>query len=56
MYACCGRQDRLYADNLAFRDFMAGKDFDYTFEDGDGLHNWAFWDKWVVPAIDHMLG
>ena len=56
MYACCGKQDALYADNLSFRDFMADKDFDFTFADGDGIHNWAFWDKWVVWAIDHMLG
>ncbi len=56
MFACCGRQDFLYADNLAFRDFMADKPFDFTFADGDGIHNWAFWDEWVVKAIDHMLG
>lgn len=56
MYACCGKQDSLYADNLAFRGFMADKGFDFTFEDGDGIHNWAFWDKWVVRAIDHMMG
>ena len=56
MYACCGKQDTLYADNLAFRDFMADKDFDFTFADGDGAHNWAFWDAWIAPAIDHMIG
>lgn len=56
MFACCGKQDSLYEDNLHFRDFMADKPFDYTFADGDGIHNWDFWDAWVAPAIDHMMG
>ena len=55
IFACCGKQDFLYADNIAFRDFMKDKSFDFTFEDGDGVHNWAFWDKWVVRALDFFL-
>lgn len=55
MYACCGREDSLYEDNLHFRDFMAGQPFDFTFEDGSGAHTWDFWDEWVAPAIDHMM-
>ena len=31
------------------------KGFDFRFEEGDGVHNWEFWNKWVVPAIDFML-
>lgn len=59
IYAACGRQDFLYDDNISFRDFMntTGKEkgFDFRFEEGDGVHNWEFWNKWVVPAIDFML-
>ena len=55
LFACCGKQDSLYEDNIAFRDFMKDKSFDFTFEDGDGVHNWAFWDKWVVRALDFFL-
>jgi putative tributyrin esterase len=55
LFACCGKQDSLYADNVAFRDFMKDKPFDFTFEDGDGVHNWAFWDQWVVRALDFFL-
>lgn len=59
IYVACGRQDTLYKDNITFRDFMytVGKEkgFDFKYEEGDGAHNWEFWNKWVVPAIDFML-
>ncbi len=59
IYSACGKQDVLYNDNIRFRDFMdtVGKEkgFDFKYEEGDGIHNWEFWNKWVVPAIDFML-
>ena len=35
--------------------FMQKTDFDYTYEEGPGVHNWAFWDEWVKKAIKWML-
>lgn len=55
LFAACGRQDSLYADNLSFRDFMTGKPFDYTFSDGEGAHTWSFWDGWLPRAMDFLL-
>lgn len=59
IYSACGLQDTLYNDNITFRDFMytvgREKGFDFKYEEGDGIHNWEFWNKWVVPAIDYML-
>lgn len=55
MFSCCGREDDLFANNLSFRDFMASHPFDFTFVEDAGIHDWAFWDKWVAPAIDHMI-
>ena len=50
-----------YNDEALFREFVAkgkaygnGK-YDFTFEDGDGVHNWAFWDQWVARALDFFL-
>ena len=34
---------------------MKNTDFDYTYDEGAGVHNWAFWDKWVKKAIKWML-
>lgn len=59
IYSACGRQDFLYTENITFRDFMntVGKEkgFDFKHEEGEGIHNWVFWNKWVVPAIDFMI-
>ncbi len=59
IYSACGRQDSLYNDNITFRDYMytvgQEKGFDFKYEEGDGIHNWDFWNKWVVNAIDFML-
>lgn len=59
IYSACGLQDKLYGNNLSFRNFMntVGKEkrFDFKYEEGDGVHNSEFWNRWVVPAIDFML-
>ena len=59
IYACCGQQDSLYKDNITFRDYMqsTGKaeGFNFCFEDGTGIHDWVFWNKWVGRAVDRCL-
>ena len=55
IFSCCGTEDSLYANNITFRDFMQKTDFDYTYDEGPGVHNWAFWDEWVKKAIKWML-
>ena len=56
LYAACGTEDSLYADNITLRDFMAEHpEFEYSFTSAPGIHNWAFWDKWIRPAMDYMF-
>ena len=56
LYAACGTEDGLYADNITFRDFMAEHpEFEYYFTEAPGVHNWAFWDAWICPAMDYMF-
>ncbi len=55
IYSCCGTEDGLYPINIGFRDFMQKTDFDYTYAEGPGVHNWDFWDEWVKKAIKWML-
>ncbi len=55
IYSCCGTEDSLYPLNITFRDFMRNTDFDYTYDEGPGVHNWAFWDTWIKKAIEWML-
>ncbi len=56
LFATCGTEDFLYADNIVFTEFMKDKEFDYSFLEGPGAHTWQFWDEWLIPAINHMLG
>ncbi|MBQ9080922.1 MAG: prolyl oligopeptidase family serine peptidase [Clostridia bacterium] len=57
LYSACGTEDSLYEDNIVFRDFMAEHpEFEYSFTSAPGKHNFAFWDTWICPAMDYMLG
>ena len=55
IFSCCGTEDSLYENNITFRDFMLNTDFDYTYDEGPGVHNWDFWDTWVKKAIEWMM-
>lgn len=55
VFSCCGTEDTLYPSNIGFRDFMQKTDFDYTYAEGPGVHDWKFWDEWVKKAIEWML-
>ncbi len=56
IFSCCGTEDYLYPSNCEFNAFMAEHpEFDFTFEEGPGVHNWVFWDGWICRCIDHML-
>lgn len=56
LYSACGSEDSLYADNLVFRDFMRSHpEFEFSFTSAPGIHNWAFWDEWIRPAMDFLL-
>ena len=55
IYQACGTEDFLYQDNQRFRKLMNefGK-FDYTYEEGPGNHNWAFWDSYIQKILDRL--
>lgn len=55
LYSTCGTEDILHAENTAFRDFMVGRGFDYSYNEGPGKHNWTFWDKWIDRAFEFMM-
>lgn len=55
IYFTCGTEDGLYDENLSFREKISGSDFTYHYDEGPGVHNWEFWDGWILPAIDWMI-
>src|SRR4030095_14070625 len=40
LYQCCGTEDFLYNDNVAFRDACKQADFPLTYVEGPGDHEW----------------
>lgn len=55
LYQCCGMEDFLYLDNIRFRDIIRKLPFDFTYEEGPGEHNWAYWDKMIQNALAWMF-
>ncbi|MBU3110027.1 alpha/beta hydrolase [Clostridium lacusfryxellense] len=51
LYQCCGTEDFLYEDNIKFKNFIKSKDFDYTYEEGVGIHEWGYWDAQIQKVL-----
>lgn len=54
LYQCCGTQDFLYADNLAFRDYARKVGMDLTYEEGPGEHEWGYWDRMIQRVLEWL--
>jgi putative tributyrin esterase len=54
LYACCGAQDFLYADNLRFKAHAGAIGLPLTYEEGPGDHTWAFWDQYIQRVLAWM--
>ena len=55
LYQCCGTEDFLYADNIRFRDAIRKLPFDHTYEEGPGVHDWAYWDRMIQNVLAWMV-
>ncbi|MGE9293441.1 MAG: alpha/beta hydrolase [Puniceicoccales bacterium] len=51
LYACCGTEDFLYADNQRFRQHASDLGLPLTYEEGPGTHDWGFWDQWIQRVL-----
>ena len=55
IYMGVGRQDFLYEENLKFKKFLEQKNYDFTYREAEGTHNWEFWDEHIQYVLDWML-
>lgn len=55
IYFTCGTEDGLYPLNLSFKAAIEQTDLVNKFESYPGKHNWDFWDKTIVPALNFFL-
>ncbi len=53
-YMACGTEDGLIAPNRVFRDHLKALGFDVTWEEGPGVHDWNFWDAYILKALEWL--
>ena len=51
LYLCCGTEDGLIEDNVAFRDDAVAAGARVTADFGPGAHDWAYWDARIQDVL-----
>lgn len=51
LYQCCGTEDFLYQDNQIFRQACAQTNFNLTYEEETGNHEWGYWDTKIQDVL-----
>lgn len=51
LYQACGTEDFLYEDNIKFKSFIEDKNFNYTYDENVGTHEWGFWDLQIQKVL-----
>lgn len=56
LYLCCGTEDELcYECNQKMRNHLDCIGMKYTYHEGPGKHEWAFWDREIQLIMDWLL-
>lgn len=55
LYLACGEQDFLNQTNRSFVDFLKDHKIDFCYHEGEGEHNFAYWNKHLEPGIRWLL-
>lgn len=53
-YVTCGTEDALYPESVEFNDLLRKADFDVTYEEWSGVHNWDFWREALPRGLKAM--
>lgn len=55
LYIACGSQDFLLQPNKDFRNFLYNEKVPHIYWEDPGVHDWSFWNKAIIPALDWAL-
>lgn len=55
IYFACGTEDSLIDHNRAFAAFLQEQNADFIFDEGPGVHNWLFWNRYLEKGLDRLL-
>lgn len=56
LYVGIGTEDFLYEENVRFRKKVESLDYDFTYRESAGIHDWAFWDEYIQYVLKWMFG
>ena len=56
LYLACGTEDFLLEPNRQFKAFLDAHGVPAKYTEGHGVHDYAYWNQHVEPAIQWMLG
>lgn len=54
LYQCCGTEDFLYEGNQKYKAVLEELDFDYTYEEESGSHEWGYWDMKIQSVLEWL--
>ena len=54
IFMACGTEDSLIGANRVYRDLFIDKGFDVTYMEEPGRHDWDFWDRHILRALDWL--
>jgi len=54
VFIACGTEDQLIHPSREFRDRLKALDYDVTWQEGPGGHDWKFWDEYILRAMDWL--
>lgn len=54
IYLAIGKDDFSYAQSQKYRQFLEEKKVSFTYEEGEGAHEWDFWDRYLKRFLDWL--
>jgi putative tributyrin esterase len=54
VYMWCGTEDFLYHQNVKMKKHLTNLDFDLTYEESPGDHQWKYWDEKIQTVLKWM--
>ena len=51
-----GTEDFMYEENIRLKEHFETLDYDFTYRESAGAHNWAFWDEYIQYVLNWMFG
>ena len=55
IYMAIGTEDFLYPTNQVMKKFLEDNKANFKYEEGPGIHDWKFWNTYIVKGVEWVL-